>query len=82
MDSRWGTAHRRYTELRIHPSAWPAGYSTMMRVVWSSSHVGSHETMDWLTNTAISSARLYWENKLLFFGVKNILHPGSRERFS
>ena len=29
-------------------------------------------TLYWLTNTAISSARLYWENKLSFFGVKNV----------
>ena len=30
-------------------------------------------TLAWLTNTAVSSARLYWENKLPFFapiGVK------------
>ncbi|MFC3746971.1 epoxide hydrolase family protein [Paenibacillus sp. GCM10012306] len=29
----------------------------------------------WLTNTAISSARLYWENKLSFFGVKGVEIP-------
>jgi pimeloyl-ACP methyl ester carboxylesterase len=29
----------------------------------------------WLTNTAISSARLYWENKLAFFDVKNVQIP-------
>ena len=29
----------------------------------------------WLTNTAISSARLYWENKLAFFNVKNVTIP-------
>jgi len=32
-------------------------------------------TLYWLTNTAISSARLYWENKLPFFGVKNVSIP-------
>jgi pimeloyl-ACP methyl ester carboxylesterase len=32
-------------------------------------------TLYWLTNTAISSARLYWENKLAFFDVKNITIP-------
>jgi pimeloyl-ACP methyl ester carboxylesterase len=32
-------------------------------------------TLYWLTNTAISSARLYWENKLPFFDVKNISVP-------
>jgi pimeloyl-ACP methyl ester carboxylesterase len=32
-------------------------------------------TMYWLTNTAVSSARLYWENKLAFFDVKNVTIP-------
>ena len=27
-------------------------------------------TLYWLTNTAVSSARLYWENKLGFFAAK------------
>ncbi|MCU6793289.1 epoxide hydrolase 1 [Paenibacillus sp. WQ 127069] len=29
-------------------------------------------TLYWLTNTAISAARLYWENKLPFFSVKGV----------
>jgi pimeloyl-ACP methyl ester carboxylesterase len=32
-------------------------------------------TLYWLTNTAISSARLYWENKLGFIDVKNVSIP-------
>ena len=32
-------------------------------------------TLYWLTNTAISSARLYWENKLPFFDAKGISIP-------
>ena len=32
-------------------------------------------TLYWLTNTAISSARLYWENKLAFFAPKNVGIP-------
>jgi pimeloyl-ACP methyl ester carboxylesterase len=32
-------------------------------------------TLYWLTKTAISSARLYWENKLAFFDVKNVSIP-------
>ncbi len=32
-------------------------------------------TLYWLTNTAISSARLYWENKLAFFDPKNVTIP-------
>jgi pimeloyl-ACP methyl ester carboxylesterase len=32
-------------------------------------------TLYWLTNTAVSSARLYWENKLAFFDPKNVSIP-------
>ena len=32
-------------------------------------------TLYWLTNTAVSSARLYWENKLAFFAPKGIIIP-------
>jgi len=32
-------------------------------------------TFFWLTNTAISSARLYWENKLPFFEPANVSIP-------
>ena len=32
-------------------------------------------TLYWLTNTGVSSARLYWENKLAFFDVKNVQVP-------
>jgi len=32
-------------------------------------------TLYWLTNTAISSARLYWESKLAFFAPKNVQVP-------
>jgi pimeloyl-ACP methyl ester carboxylesterase len=32
-------------------------------------------TMYWLTKTAISSARLYWENKLGFFNVQRVTVP-------
>ena len=32
-------------------------------------------TIAWLTNTAISGARLYWENKLPYFGVKGVSIP-------
>ena len=39
-------------------------------------------TLYWLTNTAVSSARLYWENKLAFFAPKGVADPGRRERLS
>jgi pimeloyl-ACP methyl ester carboxylesterase len=32
-------------------------------------------TLTWLTNTAISSARLYWERKVGFFSVKGVSIP-------
>jgi pimeloyl-ACP methyl ester carboxylesterase len=32
-------------------------------------------TMYWLTNTGVSSARLYWENKADFFDAKPITIP-------
>jgi len=32
-------------------------------------------TLYWLTNTAVSSARLYWENKLNFFEPKHVKIP-------
>jgi pimeloyl-ACP methyl ester carboxylesterase len=32
-------------------------------------------TLYWLTNTAVSSARLYWESKLAFFAPKGIALP-------
>jgi pimeloyl-ACP methyl ester carboxylesterase len=32
-------------------------------------------TLYWLTNTAVSSARLYWENKLVFFAPKHLTIP-------
>jgi pimeloyl-ACP methyl ester carboxylesterase len=32
-------------------------------------------TLYWLTNTGVSSGRLYWESKFTFFGVKNVSLP-------
>jgi pimeloyl-ACP methyl ester carboxylesterase len=32
-------------------------------------------TLYWLTNTAVSSARLYWENKLAFFKLQGVTVP-------
>ena len=34
-------------------------------------------TLTWLTNTPISSARLYWENKGSFFSVKGVTVPAA-----
>src|SRR5262249_54045368 len=32
-------------------------------------------TLYWLTNTTVSSARLYWESKLAFFAPKHVTIP-------
>ena len=38
-------------------------------------------TLYWLTNTAVSSARLYWENKLPFFNAKKVGIPAALSVF-
>ena len=38
-------------------------------------------TLYWLTNTGVSSARLYWENKLAFFAPKNVAVPAAVSAF-
>ena len=37
--------------------------------------LGDNITIAWLTNTALSGARLYWENKLAFFDAKGVKIP-------
>ena len=37
-------------------------------------------TLYWLTNTAVSSARLYWESQLAFFAPKGVAHSDGGER--
>jgi pimeloyl-ACP methyl ester carboxylesterase len=39
------------------------------------SDILDNATLYWLTDTAISSARLYWESKLAFFAPKNVQIP-------
>jgi pimeloyl-ACP methyl ester carboxylesterase len=34
-------------------------------------------TLYWLTNTGVSSGRLYWENKLGFFDTKDVSIPAA-----
>ncbi len=38
-------------------------------------------TLYWLTNTAVSSSRLYWENKTGFFDVKGVSIPAAVSAF-
>src|SRR5262249_32966630 len=36
----------------------------------------------WFTNTAVSSARLYWESKLAFFAPKGVANPTGVSAFA
>ncbi len=38
-------------------------------------------TLYWLTNTAVSSARIYWENKFTFFAPKHVVIPAAFSAF-
>src|SRR5438552_18317344 len=38
-------------------------------------------TITWLTNSALSAARLYWENKFGFFSVKGVSVPAAVSAF-
>ena len=38
-------------------------------------------TLYWLTNTAVSSARLYWENKLSLYNAVNVFVPAAVSAF-
>jgi pimeloyl-ACP methyl ester carboxylesterase len=38
-------------------------------------------TLTWVTNTGVSSGRLYWENKLGFFDVKDVSVPAAASVF-
>ena len=81
--TRWRTAHKRRTRSRIRRSAWRPGCSTTTRQLQAHrtgvrrtaegltrDDILDNTTLYWLTNTAVSSARLYWENKLNFFAPK------------
>jgi pimeloyl-ACP methyl ester carboxylesterase len=58
-----------------------ASYRLITRVFAGQSEGLSREdildnvTLYWLTNTAVSSARLYWESKLAFFAPKGVTIP-------
>jgi pimeloyl-ACP methyl ester carboxylesterase len=38
-------------------------------------------TLFWLTNTAVASARIYWENKAAFFAAKHVAIPAAFSAF-
>ena len=45
-------------------------------------HILDNITLYWLTNTGVSSARLYWENKLPFFVPKQVSIPVAVSAFA
>ena len=87
--ARWPTGRRRSTASRTPRSAWRPGCSTTTSRSYeliarafagnpgglSRDDVLDNVTHYWLTNTAISSARLYWESKLAFFDAKGVEIP-------
>src|SRR5207253_11238157 len=57
-------------------------YTTLFRSVFDGQAEGltrddvlDNITLYWVTNTAVSSARLYWENTLNFFAPKHVALP-------
>ena len=81
-------------ESRTRRSDSPLGCSITTHAVTHSSHASlqgqaegltrddilDNVTLYWLTNTAVSSARLYWESKLAFFAPKGVATTGGGER--
>jgi choline dehydrogenase-like flavoprotein len=59
-----------YQDIAAAFAGHPAGNLTRDEVL-------DNITFYWLTNTGISSARLYWENTFDFFGVKNVSIPAA-----
>ena len=86
---RWAIGRRRSTASRTRRSAWRPGCSITTSAATSSSRAPSPDdpgglsrddvldnvTHYWLTNTGVSSARLYWESKLAFFDAKGVEIP-------
>ena len=59
-----------YTDIASAFAGQPAGNLTRDEVL-------DNLTFYWLTGTAISSTRLYWENTYDFFGVKGVSLPAA-----
>ena len=59
-----------YSDIAAAVAGHPVGNLTRDEVL-------DNVTFYWLTNTAISSARLYWENTYDFFGVHNVAIPAA-----
>ena len=88
---RWKcrTVRRHSTASRIRRSGWRPGCwittsaaTKLIARVFDGQSEGltrddilDNVTLYWLTNTAISSARLYWDSKLAFFDAKGVEIP-------
>ena len=93
---RWRTARRRCTRWRIRRSGSPPGCSTTTRAVYAliarvfdgqtegltRDDILDNVTLYWLTNTAVSSARLYWEKQARLSSPEGRRHAGRSERLS
>src|SRR5205085_1741150 len=65
-----GAAAARRPDWRAHQHAGDGAEEGLTR-----DDVLDNVTLYWLTNTAVSSARLYWESKLAFFAPKGVTLP-------
>jgi Epoxide hydrolase N terminus len=60
---------------------WPGSVIEQLKIIepltsaLSRDDILDNITLYWLTNTGVSAARLYWENKADFFNAKNISIP-------
>jgi pimeloyl-ACP methyl ester carboxylesterase len=61
---------RSYEDITHAFEGQPAGNLTRDEVL-------DNITLTWVTNTGVSSARLYWENHLGFFDVKGVSVPAA-----
>jgi pimeloyl-ACP methyl ester carboxylesterase len=73
-------------------AAWMLDHDAASQALIARVFAGQHEgltredildnvTLYWLTNTAVSSARLYWESKLAFFAPKGVQLPTAVSAF-
>ncbi|GIM91996.1 epoxide hydrolase family protein [Paractinoplanes toevensis] len=64
-----------YRDIAAAVTGHPVGGLTLDEVL-------DNITYTWLTNTGVSSARLYWENTSGFFDVKNVTVPAAVSTFA
>ena len=95
MPRRWRTAHQTLYGIADSPiglAAWTLDHDARSQALIARVFDGKPEgltrddildnvTLYWLTNTAVSSARLYWESKLAFFAPKGVPVPAAVSAF-